>query len=50
MVLVMLDFQIVLLEGGKFLGAFAKLRKAAVSFVMSAWNNFAPTGRGFHEI
>jgi len=34
-VLVMLDFQVVLLEGGKFLGAFAKLQKAAVSFVMS---------------
>ena len=36
-----------------FLGAFAKLRKATISFVMSvrpsvclyAWNNRAPTGR-----
>jgi hypothetical protein len=32
-----------------FLGAFAKLRKEAVSLVMSlgpsAWNNSAPTGR-----
>ena len=36
-----------------FLGAFAKLRKATISFVMSvrpsfclyAWNNSAPTGR-----
>jgi hypothetical protein len=36
-----------------FLGAFAKLRKAIMSFVMSvrlsvllsAWNNSAPTGR-----
>ena len=32
-----------------FLGAFAKLRKATVSFVMhvcpSAWNNSAPTVR-----
>ena len=30
------------------LGTFAKLRKAAISFVMSvcrAWNNSAPTGR-----
>jgi hypothetical protein len=37
----------------RFLGAFAKLRKAAISFVMSvsvcpsAWNNSAPTGRIF---
>jgi len=33
-----------------FLGAFAKLRRATVSFVMSvlsAWNNSAPTGRIF---
>ena len=32
-----------------FLGAFAKFRKAIISFVMpvrpSAWNNSAPTGR-----
>jgi len=32
-----------------FLGAFAKLRKAAISFAMSvrpsAWNNSAPAGR-----
>ena len=32
-----------------FLGAFAKLRKSIISFVMSvrppAWNNSAPTGR-----
>ena len=35
----------------KFLGAFAKLRKATVSFVMSvrlsAWNNSVPIGRIF---
>jgi hypothetical protein len=35
----------------RFLGAFAKLRKAAISFVMSvcpsAWNNAPPTGRIF---
>ena len=34
-----------------FLGAFAKLRKATISFVMSvrpsAWNDSAPTGRIF---
>jgi hypothetical protein len=34
-----------------FLGAFGKLRKATISFVMSvrpsAWNNTAPTGRIF---
>ena len=34
---------------GSFLGAFAQLRKAAISFVMSvrpsSWNNSAPTGR-----
>jgi hypothetical protein len=34
-----------------FLGAFAKLRKGTVSFVMSvslsAWNNSTPTGRIF---
>jgi len=34
-----------------FLGAFAKLRKATINFVMSvcpsAWNNSAPTGRVF---
>jgi hypothetical protein len=34
-----------------FLGALAKLRKAAISFVMSvcpsAWNNSASTGRIF---
>jgi hypothetical protein len=33
------------------LGAFAKFRKAAVSFIMSvcpfAWNNWTPTGRIF---
>jgi hypothetical protein len=33
----------------EFLGAFAKLRKATVSFVvsvcLSAWNSSAPTGR-----
>jgi len=37
-----------------FLGAFASLRKATVSFVMSvclpsAWNNSAPTGRIFNK-
>jgi hypothetical protein len=35
--------------GPSFVGAVAKLRKAIVSFVMSAglsaWNNSAPTGR-----
>jgi len=39
------------------LGAFAKLRKATISFVMtgclpvrlSAWNNSAPTGRIFKK-
>jgi len=39
----------------EFLGAFAKLRKATIIFVMSvcpsvrlsAWNNSAPTGRIF---
>jgi hypothetical protein len=34
-----------------FLGAFAKLRKATISFVMSvcpsAWNNWVPTERIF---
>jgi len=34
-----------------FVGAFAKLRKATISFVMSvrpsAWNNLTPTGRIF---
>jgi len=38
----------------QFLGAFAKLRKAAISFVMfvrlSAWNKSAPTGRIINEI
>jgi len=37
----------------EFLDAFAKLRKATVSFVMSvcpsAWNNPAPTGRIFRK-
>jgi hypothetical protein len=28
-----------------FLGAFAKLRKATISFVVSVWNNPTPTGR-----
>jgi hypothetical protein len=36
-----------------FLGAFAKLRKATISFVisvrLSAWNNSAPTGRIFKK-
>jgi hypothetical protein len=36
-----------------FLGAFAKCRKATVSFVISvrlaAWNNSAPTGWIFTE-
>jgi len=31
----------------EFLSAFAKLRKATVSFVMSAWINSAPTGQIF---
>jgi len=34
-----------------FLGAFAELRKATITFLMpvrlSAWNNSAPTGRIF---
>jgi hypothetical protein len=38
-------------RGKRFLGTFAKLRKATISFVMSAclsaWNNSAPTGRIF---
>jgi hypothetical protein len=38
----------------KLLGAFAKLRKATISFVMSvrlsAWNNSATTGRIFSEL
>ena len=38
-------------NGGKFLGAFAKLRKATIGFVtpvrLSAWKNSAPTGRIF---
>ena len=42
---------------GLFLGAFAKLRKTTVNFVLSvrpsvrppAWNNSAPTGRIFME-
>jgi hypothetical protein len=40
----------------KFLGVFAKLRKATTSFVMclsvlpSEWNNSAPTGRIFIEL
>ena len=37
--------------GAQFLGVYAKLRKATTFFVMSvclfAWNNSAPTGRGF---
>ena len=37
--------------GTQFLGAFAKLGKGTVGFVMpvslSAWNNSAPTGRIF---
>ena len=37
---------------GLFLGAFAKLRKAPITFVMSVllsvrWNNLAPTERIF---
>jgi len=36
-----------------FLGAFAKLRKATISYVisvrLSAWNNSAPTGRTFKK-
>ena len=36
---------------GRLLGAFAKLWKATISFIMSvrlsAWNNWAPTGRIF---
>jgi len=35
----------------RFLGAFAKFRKATISFALSAgspeWNNSAPTGRFF---
>jgi hypothetical protein len=47
-----LDDRIIFDLAGGFFGAFAKLRKAAVSFVMSAcrpfaWNNSAPTGRIF---
>jgi hypothetical protein len=44
---------LVILEDGvvTFLDAFAKLRKAAINFVvsvrLSAWNNSAPTGRIF---
>ena len=42
---------VVLLKAAVFLGAFAKLRLATISFVMSvclsAWNNSAPTGRSF---
>jgi len=42
----------------QFLAAFAKLRKATVSFVMSlrpsvylsAWNHWAPTGRTFIKL
>ena len=38
----------------QLLGAFAKLRKATISFVMSvcpyAWNNSAPTRPDFDEI
>ena len=30
-----------------FLGAFVKLRKATVSFVLSVWNNSATAGRIF---
>jgi hypothetical protein len=41
--------------GAEFLGAFAKVRKATISFVisvrpfvrLSAWNNSAPTGQIF---
>jgi len=41
-----------------FLGTFAKLRKATISFVMfvrpsvrpSTWNNSPPNGRIFHEM
>jgi hypothetical protein len=46
-----LDFKKVIIFGFTVLGAFAKLRKRAGSFVMSvrpsAWNNSAPTGRIF---
>ena len=38
----------------RFLGAFAKLRKATISFIMSVrpseWNNSAPNKTDFHEI
>jgi len=33
-----------------FLGAFAKFRKAAISFVVFRWNNTAPTGLIFMKI
>jgi hypothetical protein len=38
--------------GISILGAFAKLRKATVSFVicLTTWNNSDPTGRIFREI
>jgi hypothetical protein len=29
----------------QFLGAFAKLQKVTISFIMSAWNNATATGR-----
>ena len=42
------------LNSSSFLGAFAKLRKATISFIMSvcpyAWNNSAPTGRIFMKL
>jgi hypothetical protein len=41
-------------EKTQFLGAFAKFRRATVSFVMtvrpSAWNNWAATGRIFMKL
>ena len=40
---------VIFVWASEFLGTFAKLRKATISFIMSvclsAWNNLAPTGR-----
>jgi hypothetical protein len=44
----------VYLQALLFVGAFAKLRNATISFVMSvcpsAWNNSAPIGRNYMEV
>jgi len=49
-----MSFKSLQLTGDSFLGAFAKLRKATITFVTSvrpsAWNNSAPIGQFFYDI